>query len=137
MAGNGPEECCHCCQYPIPSANCQLETGNIGTGNILTLATFTAVRRNLHSRQLGLRPAARLDAGNRHRCTSFVAQLDPSNGIRADCHLAKGNAHRRHNQSRRGNGRPCRKQYGQQTTYVSNNSYAEPYNPTGTVSARS
>ena len=34
MAGSGPEECCHCCQYPIPFANAQLETGNIGTGNI-------------------------------------------------------------------------------------------------------
>ena len=55
-------ECCHCCQYPVPVANGRLETGNIGT---VTLATFTAFRRNLHRRQLGLRPTARLDARNR------------------------------------------------------------------------
>ena len=41
MAGSGPDECCHCCQYPIPVANGQLDIGNIGDwqhfhiGNIL------------------------------------------------------------------------------------------------------
>ena len=87
-------------QFQLSMANWILETLEIG--NTSTLATFTAVRRNLHRRQLGLRPVASLDAGNRHRCASNIAQLDPSDGIRADEHFSKRNSFRRHSQSWRG-----------------------------------
>ena len=84
-------------QFHLPMANWILETLEIG--NTSTLATFTAVRRNLHRRHLGLRPAARLDAGNRYHRASTIAQLDPSDGIRADEHFSKRNSFRRHSQS--------------------------------------
>ncbi len=43
-------KCCQCCQYPVPVANAQLETGNIGIGNIFTLATFIPDGDSPHSR---------------------------------------------------------------------------------------
>ena len=82
------------------------------------------VRRNLHRRQLGLRPAARLDAGNRHRCVSFVAQLDSSDGIRADCHLANRHSLWRHSQSRRG--KSHRRNENQKATQATRDSILNP-----------